>query len=98
MACPGCRRSREPALTQERLAEVDAPTLLMFGDGDLVTYEHINATYEGIPDSELAIVPGDLALSPAGEAWPLQSHHRRVLTDQVLTVAAMRRATAKERG
>jgi pimeloyl-ACP methyl ester carboxylesterase len=30
----------------------------MFGDDDLVTLEHIAATYEGIPGSELAIVPG----------------------------------------
>ena len=30
----------------------------MFGDDDLMTMEHVNATYEGIPDSELAVVPG----------------------------------------
>jgi hypothetical protein len=30
----------------------------MFGDDDLVTMQHMNATYEGIPGSELAIVPG----------------------------------------
>jgi pimeloyl-ACP methyl ester carboxylesterase len=50
--------SREPALPQSALAEVRARTLLMFGDDDLVTMEHIVATYEGIPDAELAIVPG----------------------------------------
>jgi pimeloyl-ACP methyl ester carboxylesterase len=50
--------SREPALAQSALADVKAPTLLMFGDDDLVTMEHIAATYEGIPDAELAIVPG----------------------------------------
>jgi pimeloyl-ACP methyl ester carboxylesterase len=49
---------REPALDAQRLREVKARTLLMFGDDDLVKMEHINATYEGIPDSELAIVPG----------------------------------------
>jgi pimeloyl-ACP methyl ester carboxylesterase len=48
----------EPALDAQRLREVKARTLLMFGDDDLVKMEHINATYEGIPDSELAIVPG----------------------------------------
>jgi pimeloyl-ACP methyl ester carboxylesterase len=50
--------SKEPALAQEKLREVRARTLLMFGDDDLVTLEHIGATYQGIPDAELAIVPG----------------------------------------
>jgi pimeloyl-ACP methyl ester carboxylesterase len=50
--------SREPALAEEKLREVKPRTLLVFGDDDLVTLEHINATYEGIPASELAIVPG----------------------------------------
>jgi pimeloyl-ACP methyl ester carboxylesterase len=30
----------------------------MFGDDDLVTIDHMATLYEGIPDSELAIVPG----------------------------------------
>jgi pimeloyl-ACP methyl ester carboxylesterase len=29
----------------------------MFGDDDLVTMQDVNAPYEGIPGSELAIVP-----------------------------------------
>jgi pimeloyl-ACP methyl ester carboxylesterase len=49
---------REPALPETELHNVRARTLLMFGDDDLMTMEHVNATYEGIPDSELAIVPG----------------------------------------
>jgi pimeloyl-ACP methyl ester carboxylesterase len=32
------------------------PTLVMFGDDDLMTIEHVNTRYEGIPDSR--IVPG----------------------------------------
>jgi pimeloyl-ACP methyl ester carboxylesterase len=50
--------STEPALPPSALAGVKAPTLLIFGDDDLVTMEHVAATYEGIPDAELAIVPG----------------------------------------
>ena len=50
--------SKEPALSERALREVKARTLLMFGDDDLVTFEHIVAMYEGIPDAELAIVPG----------------------------------------
>jgi pimeloyl-ACP methyl ester carboxylesterase len=50
--------AREPALEQSELANVESRTLVMFGDDDLMSVEHMNATYEGIPDSELAIVPG----------------------------------------
>jgi pimeloyl-ACP methyl ester carboxylesterase len=50
--------AREPALEQSELAKVESRTLVMFGDDDLMSVEHMNATYEGIPDSELAIVPG----------------------------------------
>jgi pimeloyl-ACP methyl ester carboxylesterase len=48
----------EPALPESELHKVQARTLVMCGDDDLMTMEHVNATYEGIPDSELAIVPG----------------------------------------
>lgn len=50
--------SREPALPQADLRELKVRTLLVFGDDDLVTLEHIAATYEGISDAELALVPG----------------------------------------
>jgi pimeloyl-ACP methyl ester carboxylesterase len=49
---------REPALPESELRNVGARTLLMFGDDDLVTMKHIEATYAGIPNSEVAIVPG----------------------------------------
>jgi pimeloyl-ACP methyl ester carboxylesterase len=49
---------KEPALEASELRKVKARTLVMFGDDDLMTMEHVNATYEGIPSSELAIVPG----------------------------------------
>jgi pimeloyl-ACP methyl ester carboxylesterase len=50
--------SKEPALPQAALGRVKARTLLMFGDDDLVTMGHIEATYRGIPEAELAIIPG----------------------------------------
>jgi pimeloyl-ACP methyl ester carboxylesterase len=50
--------SKGPALPESSLRDVQSRTLLMFGDDDLVTIEHIGATYEGIPDAELAVVPG----------------------------------------
>jgi pimeloyl-ACP methyl ester carboxylesterase len=50
--------SKEPDLPQSELAKVRSRTLVMFSDDDLVTMEHVVATYEGIPGAELAVVPG----------------------------------------
>src|SRR6266511_52198 len=50
--------AEEPALPQSELRGVTSRTLVMFGDDDLMTLEHVIAMYEGIPNSELAVVPG----------------------------------------
>jgi pimeloyl-ACP methyl ester carboxylesterase len=85
--------SKEPALPEERLREVKPRTLLMFGDDDLVTLEHINATYEGIPDSELAIVPGTSHFLLQEKAQLCNRIILEFLTEKpVPTVAPMRRA------
>jgi pimeloyl-ACP methyl ester carboxylesterase len=49
---------REPDLAQSELRRVTCRTLVMFSDDDLVSMEHVVATYEGIPNAELAVVPG----------------------------------------
>jgi len=48
----------EPSLDKKDLAEISTRTLVMFGDDDLMTLEHVGEMYDGIPDAELAIVPG----------------------------------------
>jgi pimeloyl-ACP methyl ester carboxylesterase len=48
----------EPGLTAADLAGVTSRTLVMAGDDDEVTLEHAAALYRGLPDAELAIVPG----------------------------------------
>ncbi len=48
----------QPTLASEDLRAVTARTLVISGDDDMVSLEHIIALYRGIPDSELAIVPG----------------------------------------
>jgi len=48
----------EPALTPADLGRVAARTLVMAGDDDMIAAEHTLELYRGIPDSELAIVPG----------------------------------------
>ena len=47
----------EPTLTVDDLAGIAGPTLVMGGDHDEVTLEHLVATYRGIPQAELAILP-----------------------------------------
>lgn len=48
----------EPTLTPADLGGVRARTLVMAGDDDMVRAEHTLALYRGIPEAELAIVPG----------------------------------------
>lgn len=48
----------EPTLTVEDLGDVRSRTLIMVGDDDQVRLEHAVATYRGIPNAELMVVPG----------------------------------------
>lgn len=50
--------TEEPTLTAADLAQVSSRTLVMAGDDDAIAAEHTIALYRGIPDSELAIIPG----------------------------------------
>ena len=50
--------AREPTLTQRDLNGVRSRTLVMLGDDDEVTLEHAVALYRGLPDAELAVIPG----------------------------------------
>jgi pimeloyl-ACP methyl ester carboxylesterase len=50
--------TEEPTLTAADLGRVRSRTLVMVGDDDEVTLEHAIALYRGIPDAELAVVPG----------------------------------------
>jgi pimeloyl-ACP methyl ester carboxylesterase len=48
----------EPRLRTSDLSRVTSRTLVMLGDDDEVTLEHAIAMYRGLPDAELAVVPG----------------------------------------
>ena len=48
----------EPTLGASDLRELPNRTLVMLGDDDEVTLEHATAMYRGLPDAELAVVPG----------------------------------------
>lgn len=48
----------EPRLAAADLAGVAARTMVVCADDDAVSWEHVLAHYQGIPDAELAVVPG----------------------------------------
>ena len=48
----------EPTLTVDDLGTVRCRTLVMVGDDDEVTLEHAVEFYRGLPNGELAVVPG----------------------------------------
>jgi pimeloyl-ACP methyl ester carboxylesterase len=54
----GVMAATEPDLDISELGRVSARSLVMFSDDDLMTLEHAVQMYDGLPDAELAIVPG----------------------------------------
>jgi len=49
--------SVEPEIADEELRRIQAPTLLIVGDRDIVTPEHAVEMFRSIPDAQLCIVP-----------------------------------------
>jgi pimeloyl-ACP methyl ester carboxylesterase len=47
----------EPAFSEAEVGSVRAPTLIIVGDGDIVTPEHAVEMFRTIPDAHLCIVP-----------------------------------------
>jgi pimeloyl-ACP methyl ester carboxylesterase len=84
----------EPTLSASDLSGVTSRTLVMVGDDDEVTLEHAIAMYRGIPDAELAVVPGTshglLHEKPALCNTMIVDF---LTTDPVPTFAPIRRAT-----
>lgn len=54
----------EPHIPLADLGRIQARTLVMAGDDDLVSLDHTLALYRSIPDAELAILPGTSHLAP----------------------------------
>jgi pimeloyl-ACP methyl ester carboxylesterase len=48
----------EPELTNDDLARVTVPVLVMAGDDDVIPLAHTAALFDGLPEAQLAIVPG----------------------------------------
>ena len=47
----------EPSFTNEELRSIEAPTLLVIGDRDIVTPEHAVEMFRTIADAQLCVVP-----------------------------------------
>jgi pimeloyl-ACP methyl ester carboxylesterase len=47
----------EPSLTCEQLQSIEAPTLIIVGDSDIVTPEHAVEMFRSIPHAQLCVVP-----------------------------------------
>ena len=47
----------EPSFTNEELERMEAPTLLIIGDRDIVTPEHAVEMFRTIPGAQLCVVP-----------------------------------------
>jgi pimeloyl-ACP methyl ester carboxylesterase len=57
-----------PTLTEADLATIDLPVLVLVGDDDAVHLRHTVALFEGLPQGQLAIVPGTSHLVPIEKA------------------------------
>jgi pimeloyl-ACP methyl ester carboxylesterase len=47
----------EPNFTPEEMQSIKAPTLIIIGDGDIVTPEHAVEMFRTIPRAQLCVVP-----------------------------------------
>jgi pimeloyl-ACP methyl ester carboxylesterase len=56
--------SAEPDISADELGRIEAPTLVVSGDDDVVTLEHTVELYRAMPRSELAVVPGTSHVLP----------------------------------
>jgi pimeloyl-ACP methyl ester carboxylesterase len=82
----------EPQLSVDALAGVRARTLVVSGDDDAVALEHTLALYRGLPDSELAVVPGTSHVLIAEKPHLVAQLALDFLTtDAVPTIAPIRR-------
>lgn len=85
----------EPHISLSELRRIQARTLVMAGDDDLVSLEHTFAIYRAIPVAELAVVPGTSHLAPIEKPELVNGLILDFLRrDPVATVLPVRRAVA----
>ncbi len=55
---------KEPHIAPEMLGQIKAPTLILGGDHDLITLEHLVEMFNHIPNAQLAIFPNSTHMVP----------------------------------
>jgi pimeloyl-ACP methyl ester carboxylesterase len=83
----------EPTWTTDDIATVQAPTLVLVGDDDLIALEHTCALYQALPQGQLAVVPGASHTVPIERADETAAIIDRFLTAELppTTMMAVRR-------
>ena len=83
----------EPHLERAQVATVQARTLVMFADDDIMTLAHAVDLFEALPNAELAVVPGTSHFLTQEKPHLVNALVLDFLTnDPVPTVAPIRRA------
>ena len=62
-----------PTLLDTDLAKIQAPTLVLIGQHDLVRLEHAAAMAQALPAGQLAVVPGVSHYGPSERPWLINS-------------------------
>jgi pimeloyl-ACP methyl ester carboxylesterase len=89
--------AEEPTLVAADLKSVTSRTLVMVGDDDEVAPEHSIALYRGLPNAELAIVPGTSHGLLAEKPWLCNTIIVEFLTTEpVATIAPVRRGSSAQ--
>jgi pimeloyl-ACP methyl ester carboxylesterase len=84
----------EPELTVDDLASVSIPVLVMAGDDDLVPLSHTASFFGGLPNAQLAIVPGASHGLPMEYPLEVVGLIERFLTSEVPPATMMPNARA----
>jgi pimeloyl-ACP methyl ester carboxylesterase len=89
--------AEDPGLPAGELSRIPSRTLVIAADDDLVHLEHTIALYRGIPDSELAVVPGTShTLLLEKPELCLDLVRTFLTTDAAPTMVPIRRAQGRE--
>lgn len=89
----------QPTLPPGDLARIEAPTLVIAGDDDMMTLEHTTALYRAIPGAQLAVVPGASHLVPLEKpALVARLITEHLAQGEVETMLPVRRAPASTPG
>jgi pimeloyl-ACP methyl ester carboxylesterase len=65
--------STQPTYTVEQLGTIQAPTLVMTGDQDIVLPEHTKAMAQAIPHATMVVLPNSTHWAPSSNPEPVNA-------------------------